>query len=124
MAELELRAELAKLLEQRVHLACLSTSSGTLPGRQPGFRSEGLRCLLLHLSEISGSMGGDKGRGPVGLRGVGHFLKLLFQFLKTLCVSQCLENIYLETKSEEKFPHEPDHDFRATLADTSVYVLP
>lgn len=53
MAKLELSAELAKLLEQRVHLKGSSTSTGTLCGGQPGSNSKGLVCLPLNLLQNS-----------------------------------------------------------------------
>lgn len=61
MAELELSGELVKLLEQEVCLKCLSTSTGTLPERQPSFSSKELTCLLCTVSKIAGSVRGNGG---------------------------------------------------------------
>lgn len=56
VAELELSAELTKLLEPRVHLQCPSPSTGTLCGRQPGFYRQEFVYLPLHLLQVARSI--------------------------------------------------------------------
>lgn len=77
MAELELSGELVKVLEQRVHLKCLSASTGNcLADRLP---QQGLKGLLLQPLQNRWSCG-RAGRGPGwgGSDKCGGFFKVIF----------------------------------------------